>query len=657
MRLLRLELTNFQGIRFLTLDFPDGCSASIYGDNAAGKTTVFNAVTWLLFGKASNGAKNFTPKTIGQTGETHNLEHSVTATFVMDFGQTVTLGRVFNEVYKRKRGSATAEFSGHETRYFVNGVPVKEKEYTDHILSYCGDSIETAMMLTMPDYFPSVMPWEARRAALLQVCGDVSDDDVIASTPDLSALREFLEYPGGSYSVAEYRKIAAARMKEANRELEAIPARIDEVRRSIPESCDLDEATIAANIEAGRNAVAALEDELATAKDDRRILRNEAQIIKCEAAIAEARANYRTEAANAERVRLDELRAAHDEVARLGSELFNLNSLIRNDCARLAETEKLLAERRAQRGEVDARTWEASDICPICGQVMPEEMLRNAASEFAVNKNDDIKDLDELIASIEGELDGLREVVLADKEKIAQTEALLEPAKARMEELKAQPSAAPTFEQTEEYKELTADLEAVLRKDSQAGEEADARIEHLERTLTEAKGVLTLEEKKLYRINAANNAKARIAELEAREKELAKAYEREAYGVYLCEEFTRAKVSMLAESINSKFEQVRFKLFAEQINGGVKECCEVLIPAPDGSLIPYQTANNAAKITAGLEIIASLSRSYGVSLPVFVDNAESITRLAPEKNMQIIRLVVSAGDKKLRLVTEDFLND
>lgn len=650
MRLLRLELTNFQGIRFLTLDFPDGCSASIYGDNAAGKTTVFNAVTWLLFGKASNGAKNFTPKTIDQNGEAHNLEHSVTATFVMDFGQTITFGRVFNEVYKRKRGSATAEFSGHETRYFVNGVPVKEKEYTDRILSYCGNSIEAAMMLTMPDYFPATMPWEARRAALLLVCGDVSDDDVIASTPDLDALRGFLAYPGGSYSVAEYRKIAASRMKEANRELEAIPARIDEVRRCIPEDCCLDEATITANIEAARKGVVALEDALATEKSNALSLSGAAQIAKCEAAIDDAWDNYRNKANEL----CDAICSARDEVARLESELNSSNFLIRYDGARLADTEKLLAERRAQRDEIEATKWEAPNICPTCGQAMPEDMLRSAEAAFVEKKGDEIKELDGMIASIERDLDVLKATFVADTEKAAQAEALLEAAEARVKELKAQLSAAPPFEQTEEYKRLFADLDDMLQKDSQHKEAADEAVELLKHKISEAKEILIIEEKKLYQLNTANAAKARISELEAREKELAKAYEREAYGVYLCEEFTRAKVSMLTESINSKFEQVRFKLFAEQINGGVKECCEVLIPAPDGSLIPYQTANNAAKITAGLEIIATLSRSYGVSLPVFVDNAESITQLTPEKDMQIIRLVVSAGDKKLRLVTEEF---
>ena len=78
MRLLKITLTNFQGIKALTLE-PLGVSASIYGDNATGKTTIYNALTWLLFDKSSTGAKNFTPKTRGPEGDIHHLEHKVEA--------------------------------------------------------------------------------------------------------------------------------------------------------------------------------------------------------------------------------------------------------------------------------------------------------------------------------------------------------------------------------------------------------------------------------------------------------------------------------------------------------------------------------------------------------------------------------------------------
>lgn len=103
---------------------------------------------------------------------------------------------------------------------------------------------------------------------------------------------------------------------------------------------------------------------------------------------------------------------------------------------------------------------------------------------------------------------------------------------------------------------------------------------------------------------------------------------------------------MLDERINSRFKTLKFKLFHEQQNGGIQEVCKVLIPCESG-LVDYEKANNAARINAGLEIIAALSEHYGISLPVFVDNAESVTALDSIDN-QVIRLVVSEADKQLR---------
>lgn len=147
---------------------------------------------------------------------------------------------------------------------------------------------------------------------------------------------------------------------------------------------------------------------------------------------------------------------------------------------------------------------------------------------------------------------------------------------------------------------------------------------------------------------AAESQQERINQLRDKEKSLSGEYESIERGIFLCELFIKAKVGMLTEKINGKFSSVRFRLFQEQINGGIKEDCEVMIPSEGGRMVPYAFANNAARINAGLEIIDVLSKHWGLSIPVFVDNAESVTRLT-QMDTQLIRLVVSEADKKLRL--------
>lgn len=113
--------------------------------------------------------------------------------------------------------------------------------------------------------------------------------------------------------------------------------------------------------------------------------------------------------------------------------------------------------------------------------------------------------------------------------------------------------------------------------------------------------------------------------------------------LFLCEEFMRYKAKFIEESINRRFSLVRFRLFREQINGGLEDCCDVTV---DG--IPYATGlNNGAKVNAGIDIINTLSRHYSAQVPLFVDNAESVTQLT-QADTQVIRLVVSESDKELR---------
>lgn len=70
------------------------------------------------------------------------------------------------------------------------------------------------------------------------MCGDVTDAEVIGSSPDLAELWTYLRKPGTQdqyYTVQEFQRIAASRKAELNRELTILPARIDETIKSIPD--------------------------------------------------------------------------------------------------------------------------------------------------------------------------------------------------------------------------------------------------------------------------------------------------------------------------------------------------------------------------------------------------------------------------------------
>ena len=136
--------------------------------------------------------------------------------------------------------------------------------------------------------------------------------------------------------------------------------------------------------------------------------------------------------------------------------------------------------------------------------------------------------------------------------------------------------------------------------------------------------------------------KQRIEELQASEEDISNKIQELEGQQYALEEFTKTKVELLENAINSKFELVKFRLFDTQINGGLIECCDTLVNG-----VPYADVNNAHKILAGLDIINTLIKFYNTSAPIFIDNRESINEIY-NINTQIINLIVTT-DSTLRI--------
>ena len=132
-KLLQLTLENFKGCRRLALDL-SGRGAAIYGDNATGKSTVYDAFTWLLFGKDSRGQSNFEIKPLDQSGQVadHGAVTSVEAVLSVD-GAALQLKRTYYERWSTKRGSSEASYDGNTSEYFIDGVPMKKGEYESRI--------------------------------------------------------------------------------------------------------------------------------------------------------------------------------------------------------------------------------------------------------------------------------------------------------------------------------------------------------------------------------------------------------------------------------------------------------------------------------------------------------------------------------------------
>lgn len=653
MKLISLKLTNFMGIKDYTFS-PKGKSVAVYGDNATGKTTLYSAFTWLLFDKDSTGAKGFTPKTTTEDGkEVHFLNHCVEGVFDVN-GTQVSFGKDFHEVYTQKRGSNTKEMTGHTTDYTVDGVPVNKVEYERRLAELC--PMDKSIVLTQLDYFPKTMPWQERRKLLLSVCGDVDDAAVIASNKALSALTKYLKKPGTSgdlYTVDEYRAIAAAQMKKLNAQIEEIPSRVDEAELAMSglSGVDIESEKAALKANLARYAV-----EIENLQDQKNALRSTAadksrqRIAGLEADLSIAR-NQHDGAWN------EEIRKRRAETLQFGNEVYALTTEVNNERSRVKRIEDAIAtaeyERSRLLGEYErirAESYSGDAKCPTCKQALPESDISEATEAFNQSK---AERLTKITAEAEKKcskaiIAGLKDELLSADANYQELLSRLDTAKATLKACEEKMGEKPpvTFESTEEYAKISTELSQLRDELSKCAVDVSTQQNALQAQIDSVNASLAEDTKSLAALESVERQQGRVEELKKQEEMLVAEYEKLKKGVFLCEEFTRVKVSLLNDNINSRFKRVRFAMFEEQINGGLREVCEVLVPCKEG-LVPYNApANNAGRINAGLEIIDTLAEYWGLSVPVFVDNAESVTQLA-KVNTQVISLIVSEEHKSL----------
>ena len=648
-RIVSLKLRNFKGVKDFFMEV-DGNDATIYGDNAAGKTTIYDGLCWLLFDKDSHFRSQFEIKTLDRSGEPlHGLEHEVEGVFLAG-DERKTLRKVFAEKWTKKRGSAEKQFTGHTTKYWVDGVPVKKSEYTATVKQIADENV--FKLLTSPSYFAEKLHWQDRRRILLDVCGDITDDDVIAYDPEIAALPVILD----GRNIDDHRKIITARRSEINDELEKIPVRIDEVEQGLPDTSSIDVEATARRADELKARIKELEQEYNRIQSGGEIAEKIKLLREAEADLLKIRNEAMLDAQKEKTEKQEHISALRRHKSKLEDKRYDLQRLNDRLSSETESAEKRMEELRAEWNRVSKETFQPPEIdtvCPTCGQDITaeevEEAKRKALDAFMARRA-------ERLADINAEGKSLKNSAEENKKRIASVEAQIKDLDEAIESIKAdiaeaEKSATQVTEElpdTLEYKRALAEKERLEREIEALQNDSKRELLRVGAEIDRLSDELELVNESLAALKAREDGERRIAELKEEERELAAEYESLERELYLMDRFVKAKVALLEDKINSRFKLARFKLFQEQINGGVKECCDVLYKG-----VPYSGGlNNAARINVGLDIIATLAAHYGVTMPVFIDNAESITELL-RPGCQLIRLVVSADDKSLRVEVEN----
>jgi uncharacterized protein YukE len=649
--LKKLTLHNFQGGNF-SLEAQNGEDMNVFGANGSGKTRLMSAFLWLLTGKDSLGRGDFEIKNLDSTGnQEHGIEHTVEIVFCVE-DTLLTLKKIFHEIWTKKRGSAKAEMTGNTTDHFIDGVPVKENEYKARVAEIFGDE-NRFRLLTNPVAF-SAMPWQKQRSLLLDVCGDIPDDQIIAEDETLSPLRSALSrYTASKAPLDDLKKVTMGRRVEINKQIDQIPVRIDEARRGLPDVTGLDKNALGAEITSLEGQLNGAKLRLAGVDTGGKIapLTKELAGVASEISGLES-AHYLKQSEIVTKLN-QQIRAITDNREADQRKAKSAKAEIEEKKSRIAYLDKSMDTAREKWNGIDGEEFQDSteSVCPACGQSLPSEKVESAREKaiaaFNVSKADRLAYVQSEGKRLAGEKERLLKEI---KELEGLVSVPVEDNNAEIERLTAERDAAKSCASDytgvggrQDLLDRKAALEdAITGAKGTVAEDRKAitdEIAEIEPKLTETK-------EKHDRFDHRAASENRIKELKAEEKKLAQEFEELEKMLFLIETFIKNKVSMLNDKINSKFEVVRFRLFNQLVNGGIEECCVFTING-----VPYDGGLNAAARTqGGLDIIRTLQKHYGTAPAVFIDNRESCTEIPP-MDCQIVNLIVSPQDKTLRVET------
>ena len=640
-----LELVNFKGIKKRTILF-SGVTA-IIGQNGAGKTTIYDAFCWLFFGKDSQGRADYSIKTRDpKTGEAmQKAEHSVEGVIYVDGNKTV-LKKTYREKWQKRRGSSEESFIGHETIYSIDDVPMMEKTYSETISQIVDE--EVFKTIVNPLYF-NTLHWGDRRKIILDVAGDI-DKEKILSQEKYDDVRTLL-----SEKKEEDAKILTkAKIKRIKEEIEHIPARIDELKMQLSETEEVPE-DVEAKIMSYQKKIDAIDSKLEErAKDHEFEAQRKAELTSQYWAKRQEAQEYKEQLAKQIKDRYlkdvveeeERAQSLHSEITRLSSSLEEMTKDILIRQAKAKSLNETLGELRAKWKEASSSEYNPEKTCPNCSYDLTEggEEAFNADKSRLLKKiSEDGERTNELLAEVLQSIEALKKRSEEAEDRIAAANSELgEVERVLLDKEFKRPDYTKEASSDEEYIKMMEEADALKGEaDAIVFSDPDPSIKEERKELREAMSSL---QRAIQRVESKRDIEKRMGELASTEKEKSQEKAMQEKKLFLIESFEKEVIGALHAKIAQKFpyKEISFLMYRPLVNGGEEPACETMV---DG--VPWPDVNHGHKIIAGMKIAKSLSEHYGVSGPMWVDNAEAVVTLDTPMAQTIALYAADVGNLKV----------
>lgn len=628
MKLKKLKISNFKGIRSLEVNFAG--TTIIAGANATGKSTIYDAYLWLLFGKNSEGRSDFPIKPFGQDGQPEtNVEVSVSAEF-----DNFKLTRTLREKWSKKRGAGLPELTGHETQYQIDDIDVSAGKYTEFVSSI----IDESKFRILSDVFAfQDLHWAERRKLLSELVDEQGiRSNVLQAFPELA---EKLQ----KYSIADLRQSLRNQRNAIKDEVDKYPVRIETLKSQMPDLSGVKDAKQKIYEIDGLLEALSIQIKVAEARSREKMRQYEAALAdknKIKAEISRIEADIKAKKYEIEAKKAS-IEARKSSIRR---EIDNFRQIIAENTQKIDNLNKKLAELRQQWAEETTKSFVPADslfVCFNCGQKLPEdkaiEIADKAKAKFNEEKRMRIAEIEQSGKSTKASIERLT----AENQQL---EAKIKQLEQELEQLNAQVATeVDVMAEMARLAELNKQLEEFVLPNVEADNEV-ASLEGKRKALYEER--LQLQEV-VSAEKQAEQLQANIQQLESSWKADSQQLLKVEQMLIRLDDFEEAYSRELEQAVNANIagDGFEIRMFRKLLNGNIEATCDIYYHG-----VPIQSVNNGHRIVFGLKMINLLSKLYNVQVPVFVDNAESVNDWnLPNVDYQLILLKVTE-DKKLNVL-------
>jgi len=633
-----MKIANFKGLSSLDVEFD--YRTMVVGGNGTGKSSLYAAYLWCLFGKSYLGQAISVQPLDNDNNILHKVDTSVELTLSVN-DKDVVVKRIQHEDWSVPRGTSTEVLKGNVQERYYNDVPCGVSEFNEKLNAIC--SMEDWFMLSSISAFMNLKQ-EDRRKKLQSISELVSDDVIAQSFPSvLTALQE-------GKTIEELKRQVSLSKSKSKTELEQIPARIDQQEKLRTEKIDFESARKRSDeIEKSIKAI----DNQIQANVSNEDLEEVMKVVNKRNSILIDISDLENSLKKERNKKVEDIQASISNlnIDRLEREKISLESELNSIEPKNETLSKEFERTRDLWLQENARKFEQTDkyICSECHQAYPKNMVDELANKAVANFNEHklskLKSLSEDAESCKLHLDNNTKRINDIKFNIGKLSDELIQAKKTKEELQSQLQVVPELElailASKEHCKLKLDLDEIDTTINKLRNKPKAPVDN---SLSLKKEALVVEKDNVVRQLSQEGVNERIdtlkKELEQKAVDLAQAVADADKIEFEIQSFKKRKIELVENSVSSLFGIVKWKMYEQNItNDGEKEICQAII---DGK--PYEQQNTATVVNAGIDIIKGLSVASDISVPLFIDNKESVSELITI-DAQLITLEVVKGAK------------